>query len=51
MKHLLKDKAKNIKGDLKNELEEINGIQFLAKKLDLDAAELKMCAFELGSKL
>lgn len=47
---LLKDKAKNIKGELKNELTEINGIQFLAKKLDLDAAGLKDVAFELGSE-
>lgn len=47
---LLKDKAKNIKGELKNELQDINGIQFLAKKLDLDAAGLKDVAFELGSQ-
>ena len=47
---LLKDKAKNIKGELKNELTEINGIQFLAKKLDLDAGGLKDVAFELGSQ-
>ncbi|AUP78653.1 alanine--tRNA ligase [Flavivirga eckloniae] len=47
---LLKDKAKNIKGELKNELQDINGIQFLAKKLDLDAGGLKDVAFELGSQ-
>jgi alanyl-tRNA synthetase len=47
---LLKDKAKNIKGELKSELEEINGIQFLAKKLDLDAGGIKDVAFELGSQ-
>ncbi|NNC50830.1 MAG: alanine--tRNA ligase [Flaviramulus sp.] len=47
---LLKDKAKNIKGDLKNELEEINDVKFLAKKLDLDAGGLKDVAFELGSQ-
>ncbi|WP_298237912.1 alanine--tRNA ligase [uncultured Algibacter sp.] len=47
---LLKDKAKNIKGALKNELTEINGIQFLAKKLDLDAGGLKDVAFEIGSQ-
>ena len=47
---LLKDKAKNIKGELKNELETINGVQFLAKKLDLDAAGLKDVAFELGGQ-
>ncbi|WP_067151152.1 alanine--tRNA ligase [Pseudotamlana agarivorans] len=48
---LLKDKAKNIKGELKSELTEINGIQFLAKKLDLDAAGLKDVAFELGGEV
>ena len=47
---LLKDKAKNVKGELKNELEDINGIQFLAKKLDLDAGGLKDVAFDLGSQ-
>jgi alanyl-tRNA synthetase len=47
---LLKDKAKNIKGELKTELTEINGIQFLSKKLDLDAAGIKDVAFDLGSQ-
>ena len=47
---LLKDKAKNIKGELKNELTEINGIQFLAKKLDLDATGIKDVCFDLGSQ-
>ena len=50
IEHLLKDKAKSIKGDLKNELTEINGVQFLAKKLDLDAAGIKDVCFELGSQ-
>lgn len=48
---LLKDKAKNLKGDLKNELTEINGVNFLAKKLDLDASGLKDLAFELGGEV
>jgi len=47
---LLKDKAKNVKGELKNELSEINGIQFLARKIDLDAAGIKDVAFELGAQ-
>ena len=46
---LLKDKAKNIIGELKNELQDINGIQFLAKKLDLDASGIKDVCFDLGS--
>lgn len=45
---LLKAKAKNLKGDLANELEEINGIQFLAKKIDLDAGGIKDLSFEMG---
>ncbi|WP_242202595.1 alanine--tRNA ligase [Aestuariivivens insulae] len=48
---LLKDKAKNIKQELKNELTEVNGIQFLAKHLDLDAAGLKDVAFDLGNQI
>ncbi|MGZ0015113.1 alanine--tRNA ligase [Yeosuana sp. AK3] len=50
IEQLLKDKAKNIKGDLKSELQEINGIQFLAKQLDLDASGMKDLCFELGSE-
>mgnify|MGYP000562897960 FL=1 len=47
---LLKDKAATIKGELKKKLEDINGVKFLAKKLDLDAGGLKDVAFELGSQ-
>jgi len=47
---LLKEKAKSIKGDLKSELTDINGVQFLAKKLDLDASGIKDVCFELGSQ-
>ena len=45
---LLKDKAKNLKGDLLNELKEVNGVQFLAKKIDLDASGIKDLSFEMG---
>ena len=48
---LLKEKAKNIKGDLKNEVVELNGVHFLTKELDLDAAGLKDLAFELGGEI
>lgn len=48
---LLKEKAKNIKGDLKNEVVELNGVHFLTKELDLDAAGLKDLAFELGAEI
>jgi alanyl-tRNA synthetase len=47
---LLKDKAKNIKEELENELTEINGIRFLAKQLDLDASGIKDVSFELGNQ-
>ncbi|WP_435413679.1 alanine--tRNA ligase [Psychroserpens mesophilus] len=50
IENLLKEKAKHIKGDLKNEIAEINGIQFLAKKIDLDASGIKDLCFELGSQ-
>ena len=48
--NLLKDKAKNIKSELKGELKEVNGINFLAKKLDLDASGIKDVCFEMGSQ-
>ncbi|GAB5476389.1 MAG: alanine--tRNA ligase [Maribacter sp.] len=48
VEQLLKDKAKNLKGDLANELEDCNGIQFLAKKVDLDAGGIKDLCFEMG---
>ena len=45
---LLKDKAKNLKGDLINELQDMNGVKFLAKEIDLDAAGIKDLSFEMG---
>ncbi|TLF47130.1 alanine--tRNA ligase [Maribacter aurantiacus] len=45
---LLKDKAKNLKGDLQSELQEKNGVRYLIKKLDLDAAGIKDLSFEMG---
>ncbi|MGB8706011.1 MAG: DHHA1 domain-containing protein, partial [Gillisia sp.] len=45
---LLKEKAKNLKTDLQKEIESINGIDFLAKKVDLDPAGVKYLAYELG---
>ena len=49
VEQLLKEKAKNLKGDLQSELTEINGVRFLAKKVDLDAAGIKDLSFEMGS--
>lgn len=48
---LLKDKAKNLKGELKAELEDIQGVNFLAKKIDLDANGMKDLAFEMGGEI
>ncbi|MFS4468501.1 alanine--tRNA ligase [Maribacter sp. 2210JD10-5] len=45
---LLKEKAKSLKGDLYNELQELNGVRFLSKKVDLDAAGIKDLSFEMG---
>ncbi|CAI8338418.1 MAG: Alanine--tRNA ligase [Flavobacterium sp. SCGC AAA160-P02] len=47
---LLKEKVKNLKRDYKNQLEVINGIQFLATQVDLDANGIKNLAFELGNE-
>lgn len=46
---LLRDKAKNLKGELAAELKEINGVKFLAKQVDLDATGAKDLAYELGT--
>ena len=51
VQELLKDKAKNLKGDLKNELETVNGINFLAKEVDLDASGMKDLVFEMGGEV
>ncbi|MDY2587900.1 alanine--tRNA ligase [Winogradskyella aquimaris] len=51
IEQLLKDKAKNLKGDLKNEITEHNGINFIAKKVDLDASGIKDLCFELGGEV
>ena len=45
---LLKDKAKNLKGELASAIEEVNDIKFLAKQIDLDAVGAKDVAYELG---
>ncbi|MFK2821188.1 alanine--tRNA ligase [Flavobacteriaceae sp. LMIT009] len=48
---LLKDKAKSLKGNLKSELQEVNGVSFLAKEVDLDAGGIKDLCFELGNEI
>ncbi|RZJ35942.1 MAG: alanine--tRNA ligase [Flavobacterium sp.] len=46
---LQKDKAKNMKTELASELREVNGAQFLAKKVDLSPEGAKDLAYELGT--
>ncbi|MFK5891366.1 MAG: alanine--tRNA ligase [Flavobacteriaceae bacterium] len=48
---LLKDKAKNLKADLKNSITKINDVNFLATTVDLDANGIKTLAFELGAEI
>ncbi|MFP5439544.1 MAG: alanine--tRNA ligase [Bacteroidia bacterium] len=46
---LLKEKAKNLKGELATELQEINGVKFLAKQVDLDPTGAKDLSYELAN--
>jgi len=46
---LQKEKAKNLKGDLAKEIQEINGVKFLAKQVDLSAEGAKDLAYDLGT--
>ena len=46
---LMKEKVKNMKMELTGQLQEINGIHFLAKQVDLNAEGVKDLAYELGS--
>ena len=47
---LMRAKATNLKTELQEELTEVNGISFLAKKVDIDAGGIKDLAFQLGEK-
>ncbi len=49
VEQLLKDKAKNLKGELASQIENINGVDFLAVQVDLDANGAKDLAYELGN--
>ncbi|MDG1219645.1 MAG: alanine--tRNA ligase, partial [Flavobacteriaceae bacterium] len=46
---LSNDKLLNIKDSLINELKNVNGVNFLVKKVDLDVSNIKKLSFELGS--
>lgn len=49
IEQLLKEKAKNLKGQLASQLQEINGVKFLATQVDLNAEGAKDLAYELGA--
>ncbi|MGK0436880.1 MAG: alanyl-tRNA synthetase, partial [Flavobacteriales bacterium] len=44
-------KAGDLKGELIKEITEVNGVNFLAKKVDLDAGGIKKIAFQMKSEL
>jgi alanyl-tRNA synthetase len=46
---LLREKVKNLKLSLESEIQEINGVKFLAKQVDLDPNGAKDLAYELGN--
>jgi alanyl-tRNA synthetase len=46
---LMKDKVKTIKAALATEVKTVNGVQFLAKQVDLDPNGAKDLAYELGT--
>lgn len=48
---LKKEKAGSLKNELISSVEQINGIQFIAKKVDLDNASIKDLAFQLKGQL
>ena len=49
VEQLLKEKARGLKSELMNGLSEVNGVKFLAKKVDLDAGGMKDLLFEMGN--
>ena len=51
IEQLLKEKAGNLKGELTNQFTNINGTQFLATTVDLDAQGIKDLCFDLGKNL
>jgi len=47
---LLKEKAKFVAQDLSNQIEVVNGVNFLATTLDLDPKSIKDLMYEIGNK-
>ncbi len=48
---LMKDKVKAMKMQMSSEIQDINGVAFLAKQVDLDASGAKDLAYELGQNV
>lgn len=48
IEQLIKEKAKNLKGELASQIQNISGVDFLAVQVDLDANGAKDLAYELG---
>ena len=48
---MLKDKASNLKIELKNKVQLINNIHFLSAEIDLDQSAIKDLAFQLGGDI
>ena len=49
IEQLLKEKAKNLKGELVSQLQEVNGVKFIATQVDLNPEGAKDLAYELGN--
>lgn len=50
VEQLLGEKKQVLKKELETELQEVNGVRFIAKQLDLEASAVKDLAYELGNK-
>jgi alanyl-tRNA synthetase len=50
VEQLLQDKANAILSSVESEMQDINGVKFLAKKVDLDPNSIKNMVFSLGNK-
>ncbi len=51
VQQFLKERTKQLKTEIKNSLQEVNGIKFLSQEVDLDGGGLKDLSFELGAEV
>ena len=47
---LVREKSRFIREELREKIREVNGVNFLAGQVDLDPADIKDLAFQLGSE-